>query len=95
MFIVSILVFITIQLPPGDYVNQMIENMRNQAGGAIWSPEFEAAMRDRYGLDEPMPVQYVKWVGNIVLHGDFGYSFQNSEPAEKMIMDLVKKAVSS
>ena len=38
-------------------------------------------MRDRYGLNEPMPVQYVKWIGNIILHGDFGYSFQYSEPA--------------
>lgn len=89
MFIISILVFITIQLPPGDYVTQMIENMRNQSGGAAWSPEFEEAMRARYGLNEPMPVQYLKWIGNILLHGDFGYSFQNSEPAEKMIMDRI------
>ncbi|QPC83442.1 ABC transporter permease [Phototrophicus methaneseepsis] len=89
MFIISIVVFVTIQLPPGDYVTQMIENMRNQSGGASWSPEFEAAMRTRYGLNESMPVQYVKWISNIVLHGDFGYSFQNAEPAEKMIMDRI------
>lgn len=87
MFIISILVFITIQLPPGDYVTQMIESMRNQTGGATWSPEFEAAMRERYGLNEPMPVQYGKWIGNIVLHGDFGYSFLNSEPAQRIILD--------
>lgn len=89
LFIISILIFITIQLPPGDYVTQMIENMRNQSGGAQWSPEFEAAMRERYGLNEPMPLQYVKWIGNIALHGDFGYSFQNAEPAEKMILDRI------
>jgi peptide/nickel transport system permease protein len=87
MFVISILVFITIQLPPGDYVTKMIENMRNQAGGAQWTPEFQEAMRERYGLNEPMPVQYMKWIGNIITKGDFGYSFQNSEPAEKMIMD--------
>lgn len=89
MFIISILVFVTIQLPPGDFVTQMIENMRNQSGGTTWSPEFEAAMRERYGLNEPMYVQYYKWVSNIVLHGDFGYSFMNSEPAEKMILDRI------
>jgi peptide/nickel transport system permease protein len=89
LFIVSLLVFTTIQLPPGDYVTQMLENMRNQSGGASWSPEFEAAMRDRYGLDEPLPVQYFKWISNIVLRGDFGYSFQYSEPAEKMILDRI------
>lgn len=87
MFIISMLVFVTIQLPPGDFVTQMLENMRNQTGSATWSPEFEAAMRDRYGLNEPVTVQYAKWISNIVLKGDFGYSFQYSEPAEKMITD--------
>lgn len=87
MFIISLLVFATIQLPPGDFVTQMLESMRNQTGSVNWSPEFEAAMRDRYGLNEPVTVQYAKWIGNIVLKGDFGYSFQYSEPAEKMITD--------
>ncbi len=87
MFIISIVVFTTIQLPPGDFVTQMIESMRNQTGGTTWSPEFETAMRDRYGLNEPMPVQYAKWIGNILLYGDFGYSFQNSEPSQRIIWD--------
>ncbi len=87
MFIISIVVFTTIQLPPGDFVTQMIESMRNQTGGTTWSPEFEAAMRERYGLNESMPVQYAKWIGNIVLYGDFGYSFQNSEPSQRIIWD--------
>jgi len=87
MFIISVLVFVTIQLPPGDYVTQMLEAMRNQTGGTTWSPEFTEAMRDRYGLNEPVTTQYVKWISNIILKGDFGYSFQNSEPAEKIIWD--------
>jgi peptide/nickel transport system permease protein len=87
MFVISILVFITIQLPPGDYVTQMLESMRNQSGTVTWSPQFEQAMRERYGLNEPLPVQYIKWIGNIVLHGDFGYSFQNNEPSQKIIWD--------
>jgi peptide/nickel transport system permease protein len=86
MFIVSLLVFVTIQLPPGDYVSAMIEQMRNQQG-TNWSPQFEAAMRDRYGLNQPVTTQYAKWMGNIVLHGDFGYSFQNNEPSQKIIWD--------
>ncbi|MCI0709577.1 MAG: ABC transporter permease [Chloroflexi bacterium] len=90
MWIISILVFITIQLPPGDYVTQMLENMRNlQTGGATWSPEFQEAMRDRYGLNEPVYVQYGKWISNIMLHGDFGYSFQYSEPSENLIKDRI------
>lgn len=89
MFIISILVFITIQLPPGDFVTTMIENMRNQTGGSTWSAEYEDAMRERYGLNEPMVVQYYKWASNIILHGDFGYSFMNAAPAEKMILDRI------
>jgi peptide/nickel transport system permease protein len=88
MYIISLLVFVTIQLPPGDYVTVMLENMRNQqTGGVTWTPEFEEAMRKRYGLNEPVYVQYYKWISNIVLHQDFGYSFQYSEPSEKMITD--------
>jgi peptide/nickel transport system permease protein len=87
MAVISFLVFITIQLPPGDYVTQMLESMRNQSGSATWTPQYEEAMRRRYGLNEPMVNQYFKWIGNIVLHGDFGYSFDNNEPAEKIIWD--------
>jgi peptide/nickel transport system permease protein len=86
MFVISLLVFITIQLPPGDYVSAMIEELRNQQG-TNWTPQFEEAMRDRYGLNEPITTQYVKWIGNIILHGDFGYSFQNDEPSQKIIWD--------
>lgn len=84
MFIISIIVFITIQLPPGDYVTNMVEQMRNQAG-TTWSPQFEAAMRRRYGLNQPIMVKYEKWIENIVVHGDFGYSFQNNEPSQDVI----------
>ncbi|MBN1563059.1 MAG: ABC transporter permease [Anaerolineae bacterium] len=86
MFLISILVFITIQLPPGDYVSAMIEQMRDQQG-TNWSPQFEEGMRQRYGLNESVVVQYGKWISNIVLHGDFGYSFQNSEPSQRIIWD--------
>lgn len=86
MYIISLLVFLTIQLPPGDYVSVMLDNMRNQqTGGTTWTPEFEEAMRERYGLKEPIYTQYYKWVKNIVVHGDFGYSFFYSEPSEDMI----------
>lgn len=92
MFLVSLLVFVTIQLPPGDYVSAMIEEMRNQQG-TNWSAQFEDAMRERYGLNEPITTQYAKWMGNIVLHGDFGYSFQNNEPSQKIIWDRMGMTV--
>ncbi len=89
MFIISIIVFITVQLPPGDFVSTMLENMRNQTNGQTFSAEYEEAMRERYGLNEPVYVQYFKWVRNIVVNGDFGYSVMNNAPAEKMIVDRI------
>jgi peptide/nickel transport system permease protein len=92
LFIVSLLVFVTIQLPPGDYVSAMISEMRNQQG-TNWSAQFEQAMRERYGLNEPVTTQYAKWIQNIVLHGDFGYSFQNDAPSQKVIWDRLGMTV--
>ncbi|NLX09167.1 MAG: ABC transporter permease [Chloroflexi bacterium] len=92
MFIISLLVFVTIQLPPGDYVSTMIEEMRNLQG-VNWTPQFEEAMRERYGLNEPILVQYGKWIGNIMLHGDFGYSFQNNAPSQEIIWDRLGMTV--
>jgi len=89
MFIISIIVFITVQLPPGDFVSTMLENMRKQTNGQTFSPQYEAAMRERYGLDEPVYVQYYKWARNILVNGDFGYSVMNAAPAEKMIVDRI------
>jgi len=86
LFVVSLLVFVTIQLPEGDYVTAMIEQMRNQQG-TNWSPQFEDAMRERYGLNESVLTQYLKWIENIVLHGDFGYSFQNNGPSQQIMWD--------
>ena len=86
MFIISVLVFVTIQLPPGDFVSNLLEQMRMQRGITFSQQDLDM-MRVRYGLNEPLHVQYVKWVGNIVLHGDFGYSFATRQPAEKMIGD--------
>lgn len=88
MFIISIVVFATIQLPPGDFITKMMERMRQQSG-VTWSPQFEEAMRERYGLNESLISQYGKWIGNIALKGDFGYSFETSEPAAKMIGDRI------
>lgn len=88
LFIISILVFVTIHLPPGDPITKLLENMRMQQG-ITFSQESLDMMRARYGLNEPITVQYVKWIGNIVLHGDFGYSFTKHVPSEVVIGDLL------
>jgi peptide/nickel transport system permease protein len=82
IFIISILTFIIIQLPPGDFVSTMVANSAAQ-GQNIDAAEIQA-LRARYGLGEPIHVQYVKWATGL-LQGDLGFSYTFNEPAKSLI----------
>ena len=85
VWVISILAFAVIQLPPGDYVTDLVNQLRSQAGEV--SPEWEARMRAMYGFDDPFIVQYWKWIRNIIFRGEFGYSFFYRRDAGVMIME--------
>ena len=85
IFVISFVSFGVIQLPPGDYVTEMINRIRRM-GGEV-DPEFEQHMREVYGFDQPMIVQYAKWITNILTRGEFGYSFVYKRDAGLMIME--------
>ncbi len=84
VFIISILTFVIIQLPPGDYVTNVINRMMSQ-GASTPSPENVALLRKIYGLTDPMPIQYIKWIEKIILYGQFGYSFTYQKDAMEII----------
>lgn len=86
VFIISILSFIIIQLPEGDYVDRLINQMMAQ-GGQSPDPATVAQLRELYGLADPMPVQYIKWIGRIILRGEFGYSLVYKEDAIAIIAE--------
>lgn len=75
-FIATILVFLVVRLVPGDVVAQMM----GQAGGE----SAERAMREFFGLDQPVYVQYLTWIGN-VLQGDLGTSWTRGMPVSDMV----------
>jgi peptide/nickel transport system permease protein len=83
IFIISILAFIIIQLPPGDYLTEHINRLRD-SGVTLDQIEIDRLTR-MYGLDQPMHVQYLKWIGNIITKFDFGYSFQWNKPVNEII----------
>ena len=85
IFVVSILAFAVIQLPPGDYVSTMVNQMIGS--GAKVPPDMEMRLRETYGLDQPMVVQYGKWLRNIVTEGQFGYSYTFRRDAFDIIRD--------
>ncbi len=69
LFLVSVMSFVIIQLPPGDYVDSYIRNLQLQ-GGTVNEAQ-KADLEAQYGLDKPMYIQYLKWMG-MVLQGNFG-----------------------
>ena len=70
---ISALTFLLLQLAPGDYLNTMAQN-------PAVSQETIDAMRTRFGLDRPWPVQYALYLKNVFLHLDFGESFSRHQP---------------
>jgi peptide/nickel transport system permease protein len=81
---ISVLTFVIIRLPPGDFVDAYIANLA--VGGSTVSAEQAAAMRREYGLDRPVVVQYGLWMGK-VLAGDFGVSMMWKRPVTEVIGD--------
>lgn len=81
---ISILSFAIIQLPPGDYVTSYIA--AQQASGNPLSQEAAANLRNLYGLDQPIYVQYYKWVSQM-FRGNFGMSMEWGRPVDEVIGD--------
>ena len=85
LIVVSFLSFVLIQLPPGDYVTTYIATLA--ASNEVVDQNTAADLRDRFGLDQPMIVQYWKWITGIVLRGDFGLSFEWQQPVSDLIWE--------
>ena len=82
LWIMSILAFIVIQLPPGDWLTHHIQQL--QLTGGTGDEALAATLRKQYGLDLPLHRQYLKWVGGFV-HGDFGMSFSWQKSVTEVI----------
>mgnify|MGYP003857834199 CR=1 FL=1 len=83
LFAVSVIAFVIIQLPPGDYLTTYIINLQ-AAGTQVSEDEIQRLYR-MFGLDRPLYVQYFRWIWNIVRYGDFGVSFQWQRPVREVI----------
>lgn len=82
VWMVSIVTFIVIQLPPGDYLSTYISRLE-QAGEDLTEQQVEN-LRRQYGLDLPLYLRYFKWIGQ-VLQGNFGFSFDYQQPVRDII----------
>ena len=87
LVVVSLVAFIIIQLPPGDYATSLISSL--SASGTTVSQEMLENLRVQYGLNESPIIQYGKWMWGIITRGDFGLSFSYNQPVSAMIWDRV------
>ena len=98
MSVLSVIAYLIIQLPPGDFVDDYIQFFRvnwNPGGGQMSEEMFDAIekrMRTDFGLDRPLHVQYFKWISKMV-KGDFGVSFHHSKPISEVIGDKIVMTV--
>jgi len=84
MWAVSVLSFVVIQLPPGDYITSYIAQM--SASGSFVSMQEAEALREQYGLNRPLYVQYIRWM-QMVFRGNFGMSLEYGRPVSEVIGD--------
>ncbi len=89
-FVISVVAFAIIQLPPGDFATSMLSNMAAQGEGGA---DLAEQIRTTYGLDQPVYVQYAKWMWNILTKFDFGISFEFSQPINTLIWERVALTV--
>jgi peptide/nickel transport system permease protein len=85
LIVISIISFTIIQLPPGDFLSSYVANLRQQ-GDNIDEDQIRA-LEEQYGLNQPVYVQYFKWISGIVLRGDWGRSFEWQKPVADLIWD--------
>jgi len=86
VFVISVVAFTVIQLPPGDFLASYVAGMTSR-GETIDEAEIQA-LRNAYGLGQPLYVQYVKWITG-AMHGDFGQSFTWRVSVSSLIWDRV------
>ncbi len=80
----SMVSFMVITLPPGDYISYYVD--RVTMSGASVTEEDLAGLRATYGLDQPVYIQYTKWMWRVV-HGDLGRSFGWNRPVAGLIWE--------
>lgn len=90
LLLISFISFALIVLPPGDVLTSHITQL-TQISGEV-SPEVMRhveALREQYGLDQPVYVQYAKWMRGILTRGDFGWSFSTLRNVSDFIWGLM------
>jgi peptide/nickel transport system permease protein len=94
LVVLSVVTFIIIQAPPGDYADHIRNQLINQGGATIENAERQAEIyREKHGLNDPMPVQYLRWVTGIVTSFDFGHSMYYNKPVADVVAERLPRTL--
>ncbi len=91
LVLISIVSFVIIQLPPGDFLTSYVAELESQ-GGSVDTALLES-LRDQYGLGQPVHQQYLKWITGI-FKGQFGMSLYHLRPVEELIWERLALTLS-
>ena len=84
--VISIIVFVVVQLPPGDIVTATLDQLTSS--GVDMSDERIQNLRAQYNLDQPLPMQYLYWIGNYMT-GDMGFSYLFARPVNELVWERI------
>ena len=88
LFGITLITFFMANLMPGNYVDTLIPPQQREMKGQM-DPEILEQLMRKYGLDQPIYVRYLKWLKELVLHGNMGYDYRTGEPVlEEMLQKL-------
>ncbi|MGO1119508.1 ABC transporter permease [Rhodovibrionaceae bacterium A322] len=90
LLVISFIIFVIIQLPPGDFLETMVAELQSQ--GEAVSPDKIKFLREQYGLDKSYMERYFEWVWGL-LNGDMGFSFEHRLPVNELIGDRLELTV--
>ena len=89
----SMVTFTIIHSRPGDYGDFVHSMLIARGASTVEAQRAADATRKQYGLNDPAPVQYVKWIGGIVTRGDFGYSFYYNRPVRRSSPSACRRTI--
>jgi peptide/nickel transport system permease protein len=94
LILLSMVTFAIIQAPPGDYADHIRSMLINQGGASVETAERQAeAYREANGLNDPLPVQYLRWVTGIVTRFDFGHSLYYNKPVAEVVGERLPRTL--
>ncbi len=94
LLILSVVTFAIIQAPPGDYGDYIRSMLINQGGATMEEAEKQADIyREQNGLNDPLPIQYLNWMGGIITRFDFGHSLYYNKPVGDVVAERLPRTI--